>query len=304
MNTYKLQSNIPISNYLNSIGLNPVQKLGGQLSYIPPYREASKPSLWVNDSKKIWYDKGEGVGGNIVDLAAKINGFSTTEAVKHINIKIRKCSSQIHRVKPIVEENLNLIAVKPLKKNKVILHLLKSRGILTEALQSDKIFEVYFDKRKRGSVKRCFGAGWLNSKGGFEVLTKHESLCLSSKSITIINNNKKLSSSISIFDSMIDYLTAIKLGWLTPNAQNIIILNSYLPTNEVIQFLKIVSADTVNLYLPNNERGQKMYKRFSSLVRYFPSKIYQVDYRIKYSGFETVNDFLLQNPSRNSEYTK
>src|SRR5699024_8667032 len=147
-----------------------------------------------------------------------------------------------------------LISVKPLKKNKVILHLLKSRGILTEALQSDKIFEVYFDKRKRGNVKRCFGAGWLNNKGGFEVLTKHESLCLSSKSITIINNNKKLSSSISIFDSMIDYLTAIKLRWLTSSAQNIIILNSYLPTNEVIQFLKSVSADTVNLYLPNNER--------------------------------------------------
>ena len=108
MNTYKLQSNIPISNYLNSIGLNPVQKLGGQLSYIPPYRKESKPSLWVNDSKKIWYDIGEGVGGNIVDLAAKINGFSTSEAVKHINIKIRNSSSQIHKVKSIVEENLNL----------------------------------------------------------------------------------------------------------------------------------------------------------------------------------------------------
>lgn len=304
MNTYKLQSNIPISNYLRSIGLNPVQKLGGQLSYIPPYRKESKPSLWVNDSKKIWYDKGEGVGGNIVDLAAKINGFSTSEAVKHINFKIRKNPSSIQKVKSVVEENVNLISVKPLNKNKVILHLLKSRGILTEALQSDKIFEVYYDKRKKGNVKRCFGAGWLNNKGGFEVLTKHDSLCLSSKSFTIINNSKKLSSSISIFDSMIDYLSAIKLGWLTSSVQNILILNSHLPTNEVIHFLKRVSADTVYLYLPNNERGEKLYKRFSSLVLYFPSKIYQVDYRIKYSGFETVNDFLLQNPRRNSEYTK
>src|SRR5699024_12258195 len=69
----------------------------------------------------------------------------------------------------------------------------------------------------------------------FEVLTKHDSLCLSSKSFTIINNSKKLSSSISIFDSMIDYLSAIKLGWLTSSVQNILILNSHLPTNEVIR---------------------------------------------------------------------
>lgn len=103
---------------------------------------------------------------------------------------------------------------------------------------------------------------------------------------------------------MIDYLSAIKLGWLTQSSPNILILNSHLPTNEVVQFLKDVNADTVYLCLPNNERGEKLYKRFSTLVRNFPSRIYQVDYRLKYSGFESVNDFLLQNPSRNLGYTK
>lgn len=47
---------IRISDYLHSLGCNPVKQQGGNLWYKSPFRQESEPSFKVNTELNLWYD--------------------------------------------------------------------------------------------------------------------------------------------------------------------------------------------------------------------------------------------------------
>ena len=47
---------IRISDYLHSLGYNPVKQQGGNLWYKSPFRQESEPSFKVNTELNLWYD--------------------------------------------------------------------------------------------------------------------------------------------------------------------------------------------------------------------------------------------------------
>lgn len=63
---------IRISDYLHSLGYNPVKQQGGNLWYKSPFRQESEPSFKVNTELNLWYDFGAGKGGNIIALAQEL----------------------------------------------------------------------------------------------------------------------------------------------------------------------------------------------------------------------------------------
>ena len=60
---------IPIADYLHSLGYSPVKQQGNGLWYKSPLREEHEPSFKVNTDRNLWYDFGAGKGGNIIALA-------------------------------------------------------------------------------------------------------------------------------------------------------------------------------------------------------------------------------------------
>lgn len=60
-----------ISDYLHSLGYNPVKQQGGNLWYKSPFRQENEPSFKVNTELNLWYDFGAGKGGNIIALAKR-----------------------------------------------------------------------------------------------------------------------------------------------------------------------------------------------------------------------------------------
>ena len=63
---------IPIADYLHSLGYSPVKQQGNGLWYKSPLREEHEPSFKVNTDRNLWYDFGAGKGGNIIALAAEL----------------------------------------------------------------------------------------------------------------------------------------------------------------------------------------------------------------------------------------
>lgn len=47
---------IRISDYLHSLGYNPVKQQGGNLWYKSPFRQENEPSFKVNTELNLWYD--------------------------------------------------------------------------------------------------------------------------------------------------------------------------------------------------------------------------------------------------------
>ena len=62
---------IPIADYLHSLGYSPVKRQGNSLWYKSPLREEHEPSFKVNTDRNLWYDFGAGKGGNIIALAKR-----------------------------------------------------------------------------------------------------------------------------------------------------------------------------------------------------------------------------------------
>ena len=62
---------MPIEDFLARLGYHPVQRRANAVWYRSPYREEKTPSFKVNPEKNLWYDFGEGKGGNIFALAGE-----------------------------------------------------------------------------------------------------------------------------------------------------------------------------------------------------------------------------------------
>ena len=63
---------IPIADYLHSLGYSPVKQQGNGLWYKSPLREEHEASFKVNTDRNLWYDFGAGKGGNIIALAKEL----------------------------------------------------------------------------------------------------------------------------------------------------------------------------------------------------------------------------------------
>lgn len=70
--TIEESKNIKLTDYLHSLGYNPIKQQGNSLWYKSPLREEQEPSFKVNTDRNLWYDFGTGKGGNILALAQEL----------------------------------------------------------------------------------------------------------------------------------------------------------------------------------------------------------------------------------------
>ena len=66
----KQAKGVPIGTLMEKLGLIPAKQHGKEVWYLSPFREEKTPSFHVNVAKNIWFDFGEGKGGNVIDFAS------------------------------------------------------------------------------------------------------------------------------------------------------------------------------------------------------------------------------------------
>ena len=173
---------IPIADYLHSLGYSPVKQQGNGLWYKSPLREEHEPSFKVNTDRNLWYDFGAGKGGNIIALAKELY---CSDSLPYL---LNRIAEQTPHVRPVsfsfpqrrTEPSFQHLEVRDLT-HPALLRYLEGRGINIE-LAKRECKELHFTNNGRP----FFAIGFPNIAGGYEVRNSFFKGCIAPKDITHI----------------------------------------------------------------------------------------------------------------------
>ena len=75
----------PIEKALAKLGHFPTKTAEKEAWFLSPFRSETQASFKISKIKNQWYDHGEGVGGNVIDLVCRIFKCSVKGALEFIN---------------------------------------------------------------------------------------------------------------------------------------------------------------------------------------------------------------------------
>ena len=194
----------PITDYLDTIGVEPKDTRGSQFLYCSPLTEERTASFFVEPKKNVFNDYSSGQKGDIIRLIQLLEQitFSETlnrlESLKNGNSSTSFCFSgkllNIHSKPKIEVTKVSNIS------NHSLIRYIEQRGICIE-LGEIYLKEVHFINKG----KNYFALGFQNDSGGYELRNGLGFKGKTANGITTFNKGTNL---INIFEGFFDYLSA------------------------------------------------------------------------------------------------
>lgn len=279
MSTINEIKNTPMIHYLKSLGIQAVEKRNNEFWFKAPWRDERTASVKCKDG--VFYDFGEGFGGNIFDFVMKLNACDFREALQLLSHQNLSFSFQQHQniFASNDEKKCNYIITKIEKlQNEILISYLRNRG-LTPTLCYKYLVEVYY----KINEKRYFGIGFINDEKGIEIRNKYVKLCLGIKYYKWIKRGNK---TLYVFESWSDFLSLLHVNPTLENSNDFLILNSLSMLSKVDGIFDAYSS--VFLLLDNDEAGSNATIK---CIEKHGSKM--IDSRGYYADYKDLNDFLL-----------
>ena len=268
---------VSIVDTMAKVGHFPVRETEKEAWFLSPFRSETQASFKVSKTLNRWYDHGEGLGGNIIDLVCRLKSFGVRETLKWL--QAQTSSFSFHQP-PSVEKDrkISIQAIRPISHVALIDYLQKRKIPLTLAYGFIK--QVHFGIGK----KSFFALGLQNKNGGWELRNYFQKYCASPKAITLIENHNP---SLTIVEGMFDFLSllVIQPKWFAKS--DVLVLNSLAFAKKVNSILEKYSA--LNVALDNDSAGDKATQY---LIRLYPKA---KDRRTCYAGFKDINEKLMHN---------
>ena len=278
---------IPIADYLHSLGYSPVKQQGNGLWYKSPLREEHEASFKVNTDRNLWYDFGAGKGGNIIALAKELY-FSDS-----LPYLLKRIEEQTPNVRPIsfsfsqcrTEPSFQHLEVRDLT-HPALLRYLQGRGINIE-LAKRECKELHFTN----NGKPFFAIGFPNMAGGYEVRNSFFKGCIAPKDITHIRQQGEPREKCLVFEGFMDYLSFLTLRMKNCptmpdlDRQDYVILNSTVNVPKAIDVL--YPYERIHCMLDNDETGYKATRAIELEYSYHVR-----DFSHNYRGYSDLNDYL------------
>jgi len=268
---------ICIVKTLAKLGHYPTRKSEKEAWFLSPLRSETQASFSVSLNKNLWYDFGEGIGGNVIDLVMLLLKCSFQESLLFLaenSIPFSFCP-KTSPVTKTLNEAFTITRVKFLS-HPAIIRYVESRGI-PFALARMYCREVWY----RLNAKEYFALGLQNNRGGFELRNKYYKSSSSPKSYTYRKRNFK---TLLITEGMFDFLSLAVLEEELVMSSDTITLNSVAFTKN-IGFL-IPNYKEVFLFLDNDPAGDKA---TDSLLQQFSNV---TDKRDSYKTYKDLNEKL------------
>ncbi len=213
---------------LAQLGFAPAKIQRQDYWYKSPFRNERTASFKVSRERNIWYDHGEGAGGNVIDFISKFYQCDAAEAAKkilelqgdhgfsfHPPTQTRAAAGE---KKEYTQNKIVIQAVRPLQ-NSVLLNYLQERKIPIEIAQQyckEVDFLLY---KKRHTV-----IGFENQAGGFELRSPSFKGSSSPKDVTFLDKGKQ---EVCVFEGFFDFLSfAVMRPKIVSELTNCIVLNS------------------------------------------------------------------------------
>ena len=279
---------IPLVDFLNHLGYQPIGRDSKGLWFYSPYRNERKPSFHVNPRKNLWYDFGSGLGGDIFNLAGELTG--ETDFIKRAEFIAQKMQLAVekpYKPMPFKEEpTFENVEISRLEAP-ALLKYLADRGIPRDIAQR---YCVQVDYELHG--KRYYAIGFENNAHGYELRNSFFKGSYPPKHITHISNGN---ARCNVFEGFIDFLSAERLGY--NDGTDTIVLNSVSNLNKAIAPLREYSV--VSCYLDNDNAGRAAVVQ---LQQELGDKV--MDKSALYPNHKDLNDYLMSLYPKQSTKTK
>ena len=272
----------PIEKALAKLGHFPTRANDKEAWFLSPFRSETQASFKVSKNLNRWYDHGEGIGGNVIDLICKISQCTVKEALQLIGgdktffLFQQRPSSKMEKQDRILVNEVKVLSHFALK------GYLKSRNI--EIATSKKfIKEVHY----RFKDKKYFAIGFKNDSGGWELRNKYYKYCSSPKDITHIKNgNEKL----IVTEGMFDLLSILSYNGILEAEYDFLVMNSTAFVSKASEILNDYLQ--IDLYLDNDTNGQRTAEKLMEHSNNCINK------SIIYRGFKDINEWLIYNAKK------
>ena len=286
---------IPIADYLHSLGYSPVKQQGNGLWYKSPLREECEASFKVNTDRNLWYDFGAGKGGNIIALAKELY---CSDSLPYL---LNRIAEQTLHVRPVsfsfpqrrTEPSFQHLEVRDLT-HPALLRYLQGRGINIE-LAKRECSEARFTH----NGKRYFAIAFPNGSGGFEVRNRYFKGCIAPKEISHIRQSGKARNTCYVFEGFMDYLSFLTLRQEScPNypeldGQDYIVLNSVSNVNKALYPLG--SYERIHCFFDNDHAGMEALRQ---IRKEYGRDLYIRDASQTYNGCKDLNEYLQKQVER------
>ncbi len=275
----------PITNYLQSLGLEPVKSVGKELVYYSPKTNEKTPSFFVNPSKNLFKDHSGGNGGDVIRLVQYLQDLDFTTACNHLE-KIGnggvnhfpKKNFYFSRNEEINPKNtITITNVKPLQSNSLIAYC-ESRNIPFH-IAFKFLHEVHYSN----NGKSYFSLGFRNDKGGFELRNQMFKGCTTPKAITTFEVPE--SKAVYLFEGFFDFLSALSFFGTSKPLNTVIVLNSLSLLSQAKERLN--KAQKIHCFLDRDKQG------IATVEKLKMDNFSIVDRSVVYESYKDFNDFLM-----------
>ena len=284
MNDIEKLRKIPLINILKRLNIEAVEKKKEQFWFKANWRDEQTPS--VKCEHNLFYDFGEGFGGNTVDFIMKYFSIGFLQAVSWLQSEDvifsfdqpkQNVFQEMKKEKSYRVEKIQLL------QNKILIDYLKTRKLNIEICKR-YLDEVYYTIND----KKYFGVGFKNDKNQYEIRNKYAKLCLGIKWFTWINKSNKF---LVILESWSDFISLLTLYPKCEESKDFLILNSLSMLSKVDQVLNVYSE--LLFALDNDIAGSNATE--DCLKKWNSGGARCKDIRHLFQGSKDINDFLILN---------
>lgn len=272
--------NISIVKTLEKLGYFPKKELQKEAWFLSPFRSETQVSFKVDLRINRWYDHGEGIGGNVIDLVTRIKGCDVSGALIFLNNDITSSSfhQQPKKINNEVIKKNKIIKIKNIE-HPALIEYLESRYIPIEIARMYCV-EIHYKQNN----KIYFAIAFKNDKGGYELRNKYYKGCIGNKSVTTFKNP---CDELLIFEGFFDFLSykALYDSDIVCRNEDYIICNSTALVEFVIPRIK--EYKVVYSLFDNDVSGEKATRKIKE------SRVV-IDCRVTYSANSDLNEYLCQ----------
>ena len=268
--------NISIRAVLESFSLFPSNENSRTAFYLAIDREEKTPSLSVDFSKNTAFDFGTGKSYDSISIVQTMKKCSVSDALKYLeqfNFSFQEQNLKLENL----PKGYEIIDVREIQ-HPALLDYLKSRNVED---QKKWVEEIHY----RMNDKNYFGIGFKNDSGGYEIRNAYSKICLGKKDITSIKKNSK---NVRVFEGFFDFLSFKKVeNYLEKEPSDYTILNSVSMIHKIKNLLG--NYKNIELYFDNDDAGTRAVEMIKTDLKNAE------DFRVLYSDFKDLNDWLIQN---------
>lgn len=245
---------IRMIEYLDSLGFHPASVRGNNHWYYSPFRNERTPSFKIDNAKNLWYDHGEGIGGDLVAFVCRHFRCDVGQALDKIETgRIAVSTSPLPP--DIAAENgagrLTIGTVSDGITNPGLLRYLNQRQIPVS------IVEKYLHEVQYKTNGRQYTAiGFKNNAGGYELRSPNFKGSSSPKYVTYFDNSAP---SIAVFEGFFDFLSFQSMPELSlSHPKNYLVLNSLSFFNRSLLLME--KHEVIQVCFDNDSKGRECLK--------------------------------------------